>query len=151
MKYYGVRPMHASTQQGDDDVKNATSGQSKEGYADTSAKMERWIDKRRRLMMEMNRDNVVFETGTARIKGGQMRPDGKELMKAGDYANFVTGRLKIEAYVVQVEHEFLPFQSYTTTLNFERGTGFVERAQKGGGMDSPWLAEQASRLGGGAL
>lgn len=143
-KYYGVRPMYATTQQGEDSIKTATSGQSKDGYKDTSEKMERWIDNRRRLMLEMNRDNVIFERGTATIKGGPMRADGVETMKAGDYARFRFGRLEFEAYVVQIEHNFQPFQGYTTSLTYERGTGFSERAQLDGGMESPWLAEQAS-------
>ena len=43
--------------------------------------------------------------------------------------------------------EFVPFQSYTTTLTFDRGTGFVTRAKMEGGVNSPWLAEQATRTG----
>lgn len=152
MKYYAVRPMYASTQQGGDGIENMTTGQSADELQSNTDKQEGWIDKRRRQMMEMNRDNVVFERGVARVKGGLMRADGKELMKAGDYAKFLTGRLQVEAYVVQIDHEFLPFQAYTTTLTFERGTGFVDRATKGGGLDSPWLAEQArcGALGGAA-
>lgn len=145
-KYYGVRPMYATTQQGEDSIKNATSGQSKDGYVDTSEKMERWIDKRRRLMLEMNRDNVVLERGVATIKGGPMRSGGVEMMKAGDYARFQFGSLQFEAYVVQIEHNFMPFQSYTTSLTFERGTGFVERTKLEGGIESPWLAEQATPI-----
>ena len=143
-KYYGVRPMYASTQQGEDTIKNATTGQGAEDLKSNTDKQESWIDKRRRLMMEMNRDNVIFERGTATIKGGPMRADGVETMKAGDYARFRFGRLEFEAYVVQIEHNFQPFQGYTTILTYERGTGFAERAQMDGGIASPWLAEQAS-------
>ena len=145
VKYYGVRLMRADTQQGDDALVNLTSGQTKEPQDKRSVKQEAWIDKRRRLMMEMNKDNVVFERGTARIKGGPVRDDG-ESMKAGDYALFQMGRMEFEAYVVQIEHEFAPMQRYTTTLQFERGTGFVERSTT---LEtaSPWLYEQATRGG----
>lgn len=146
VKYYGVRLMRAETQQGDDAIVNLTTGQTKDEQDNRSTKQEAWIDKRRRLMMEMNKDNVVFERGTARVKGGPMRKDGLEAMKAGDYALFKMGRMTYEAYVVSVDHEFIPFQRYTTTLNFERGTGFVERARTLETM-SPWLAEQARRGG----
>ncbi|MNC71997.1 hypothetical protein D3C75_1229910 [compost metagenome] len=66
-------------------------------------------------------------------------------MKAGDYAKFQQGNLEHEGYIVQITDEFIPFQSYTATIQFERGTGFVTRAQMEGGVNSPWLAEQASR------
>ena len=105
------------------------------------------IDKRRRLMMEMNKDNVVFERGTARVKGGPTRATG-EAMRAGDYALFTFGTMMWEAYVVQVEHEFTLYQGYTTTLTLERATNFVNRATMESGSQSPWLAEQASRIGG---
>jgi hypothetical protein len=146
VKYYGVRLMRAETQQGDDALVNLTTGQPKDAQEKRSEKQEAWIDKRRRLMMEMNKDNVVLERGTARVKGGPMRATGAEAMKAGDYALFKMGRMTYEAYVVAVDHEFLPFQRYTTTLSFERGTGFVERARTVQTL-SPWLSEQARRGG----
>lgn len=146
VKYYGVRPMYAETQQGGDQTESMTSGLDEKRQEKRSKDTESWIEKRRRLMVEMNRDNVVLERGTARIKGGPMRPDGKECMKAGDYATFKMGRIESVGYVVQVVDEFLPFQSYFTTLTFERGEGFVTRAAMEGGVQSPWLAEQARRL-----
>lgn len=145
VKYYATRPMYAETQQGDDEVANMGSGQDKETQEKRSTQQEAWIDKRRRILVEMNRDNVVFERGYASIKGGLMRKEGKEAMKVGDYAEFSTGRIKFLAYVVQIEDEFIPFQGYTTTLVFERGEGFITRARKEGGIESPWLAEQATR------
>lgn len=148
VKYYGVRPMYGETQQGDTDMPYMGSGLDKDGKEQREVKVEAWIDRRRRHMMEMNRDNVVFEHGSARIKGGPMRPGGVEVMRAGDYARFKMGRMEWDAYAVQVEHEFMPFQHYITTVHFERGEGFAVRASMEGGASSPWLAEQASRFGG---
>lgn len=149
VKYYGVRPMYGETQQSDDDVKSMTTGLDKDGQTKRSERFEAWIDNRRRLMVEMNKDNVVLENGSARIKGGLMRPPGKdgrqEHFKAGDYAKFKQGNLEFEGYVTQLTDEFIPFQSYTATIQFERGTGFVTRAMMEGGTSSPWLAEQATR------
>jgi hypothetical protein len=148
VKYYGVRPMYAHTQQAGDEVKTMTSGQPEDVQSERSTQQEAWIDKRRRLMMEMNRDNVVFESGSATVKGGQVRDGSTDLIRAGDYALFAKGRMMFEAYVVQVNHDFRPFQGYTMSLALERCTGFVERAQMGGGSESPWLAEQARRSAG---
>jgi hypothetical protein len=145
VKYYGVRPMYAETQQAGDEITNLQSGQPEKEQEARSEKQEAWIDRRRRHMMEMNRDNVVLERGTARIKGGIMRPDGAEMLKAGDYARFVVGRMAWDAYIVQVDNEFIPYQGYVTTLTFERGEGFARRVEDS--SQSPWLVEQASRVG----
>lgn len=144
MKYYGTRPLYAETQHGEDTVTNQTSGQDQKGQDSRDNKQFSWIERRRMQLMDINRDNVVLERGSARIKGGPMRRDGKEAMKAGDYALFQFGTITSEAYVTQIDDEFLPFQSYITTLNFERGTGFAERVKMESGRASPWLAEQAS-------
>ena len=141
---YGTRAMYAETQQGETSIANMASGLNKSEQDARSSKMESWIDRRRRHMVEMNRDNVVLETGTATVKGGILRQDGIELMKAGDYARFRQGRMEWDAYVTQIEHDFQPFQGYTTTLHFERGEGFYRRISTG---VSPWLYEQATRNG----
>ena len=146
VKYYGVRLMQAETQQGDDAIVNMTTDQKKVTQDARTEKQEAWIDKRRRLMMEMNRDNVVFERGTVRMKGGPLRTNG-EAMKAGDYARLKIGRMTYEAYVIAIDHDFQPLRGYTTTLTFERGTRFVERARTEATL-SPWLSEQALRGGG---
>ncbi len=151
VKYYGIRPMYAETQQGEDSIKNMQSGLPEREHEERSTKQESWIERRRRHMMEMNRDNVVFERGTAVVKGGIMRPDGTELMKAGDYASFVTGNMSWDAYVTQIDHEFIAYQGYTSTLVFERGEGFVNRISMEGQSQSPWLVEQARRTGRGTL
>lgn len=145
-KYYGTRPLYAETQQGGDGITNMTSGLPGKENEDRGKLQEAWIDKRRRLMVEMNKDNVVLERGSASIKGGPTRSDG-EAMKPGDYARFKTGNIEFLAYVTQIDDEFMPFQAYTTTLSYERGEGFVTRARMEGGAASPWLAEQASVRG----
>lgn len=144
-KYYGLRPMYAETQQGGDETNSETSNLPKEQQEKRSADIESWIDYRRRCLIEMNKDNVVFESGRASIKGGPMRSDGSEAMKAGDYARFLVGTMEYTAYVVQIVDEFIPNQTYTTNVTFERGLGFVTRSSMGSGRESPWLAEQATR------
>lgn len=146
-KYYGVRPMYAETQQAGDEVTNGTSGMEKGKQEQRSNQVEAWIDYRRRCLMEMNKDNVVFENGSATLKGGLMRRNGNEHMRAGDYAVFKMGNLEFSAYVTSITDDFTPNQNYTATINFERGTGFVKRSSMEGGRQSPWLAEQATRRG----
>lgn len=145
IKYYGIRPMYGETQQGDERIVNMTTGQDQPVQDERRGLQEAWIDKRRRIMMEMNRDNVVFERGSATVKGGPMRPGGLELMRAGDYGRFLMGTVTWRAYCVQIDHDFRPFNSYTTNVMFERGEGFAVRAQMGAGSQTPYLAEMATR------
>lgn len=143
MKYYGVRAMYAETQQGGDEITNMGPGLLQAEHEARDVQQVAWIEDRRRIMMEMNKDNVIYERGTAVVKGGPTRLEGtNDLLKAGDYALFINGTVQHQAYVFQVDHEFLPFQSYTTTLQFDRGEGFAMRASMAG---SPWLSEQATR------
>jgi len=141
-KYYGTRPMYAETQLSGDNITNVGSGQSKDEIAANQPKVLSWIDQRRKELVEMNKDNVVFERGSARVKGGQMRSRA-DAMRAGDYARFIQGQMVWDAYVIQMDDDFQPFSSYSQTLSFERGEGFATRI----GMESgAWLVEQASRL-----
>jgi hypothetical protein len=34
--------------------------------------------------------------------------------------------------------------SFTTTVQFDRGAGFIERAKREGGADSPYFAEMSA-------
>lgn len=145
--YYGLRPMYGATHQAGDDVKNQNSGETTEATDTRETKQVAWIDKRRKQMMDLNKDNVVFERGSLRVKGGLTRADGATVVKAGDYVQIVTGRLSFIAYVVSVEHEFQAFNAFTSTIVFERGTGFAERVQLNSGVASPWTLEQATRGG----
>ncbi|MGO8915328.1 MAG: hypothetical protein ACLQJR_05420 [Stellaceae bacterium] len=46
-------------------------------------------------------------------------------------------------YANSITHEFLPFRSWTTTVEFDRGDGFIQRIQRGNGADAPALAEMS--------
>lgn len=144
-KFYGWRAMYAETQQGGDEITYLGSNLLQAEQEARRGHQGDWIDERRRIMLEMNKDNVVYEQGSAVVKGGPVRAngqDGHDLLKAGDYAEFRNGSIVHYAYVHQVDHEFMPFQGYTTTLHFDRGEGFATRASMEG---SPWLSEQATR------
>jgi len=142
-KYYGARPMNAESQQGEDTITNMGPSLPKTEHEARSALQQSWIEKRRRIMSEMNKDNVIYEQGAAVVKGGPERVDGvNDLMKAGDYGVFIEGNIRYMAYVHQIDHEFMPLQSYTTTLQFDRGEGFATRASMEG---SPYLIEQSRR------
>jgi hypothetical protein len=90
-----------------------------------------WYLQRMADLKAMNRDNGVFESGTAVVRGD-------ESWKIGRYLDVTRGALKSEAYLTGVSHTIIPMSTWTSNLSIERGTGFLERARVSG---SPYLAE----------
>lgn len=131
---YGIRAMFVDTQMGGDDVSAFTTGLPKTEQDRRDTSVANWINDRRRILVEQNKDNVVMERGFMRVRGN-------EQLRAGVVARLWRGDFAADYYVVQASHEFIPFQGFFTTLAVERGTGFAERAKREGGPASPYLAE----------
>lgn len=142
-KYYGLRPMNMDTVMGPEGLANMNGGLDEEQQDSRTGEMKSWLATRRDIVKNSVKDNVVLERGTLLIKGGPTRPDGSA-MKPGDYITVLDGKLTWHAYVVSMTDTFVPFRSYTTSLEFERGTGFAERVSVHSG-NSPWLTDQAER------
>lgn len=143
-RYYGPRAMYGATQQGGDAVLSHQSGLDAAGHNRRTIAMSDWIDDRRRIMVEMNKDNVILESGTMRTKGGMKRPDGT-VARAGDYARLRLGGFKADYYITKIDHDFTPFQGYFSSFQLERGEGFVERVRLEDGREAPYLLELATR------
>lgn len=122
---YGVRKMEVGTRLGPSDYL-WTDAQTKDQKPIENSKMFGWIDARRRALARMNRDNVVFEHGTLRVRGN-------ERIKPGMFLAVTRGSTYSEFYVTRVDHSFIPFRGFFTTATVERGTGFLSRAQKAAG------------------
>lgn len=134
VKLYGTRVMYADTQQGGDDVTTFNSGQPADQQTKRDTSMANWITDRRKIMVAQNKDNVLLERGVMRVRGN-------EDIRAGMFVRLRRGSFSAEYYVVQVDHDYIPFQGFFSTLTVERGMGFVERSKREGGVDSPYLAE----------
>lgn len=126
---YGIRMMQLQTNQG-----MRIDGQSAEAKTSGDADLNAWLTGRRKIIVEANRDNVVFESGSMTLKGN-------ERIRAGMYVKLKRGTMEQKVYATRVDHNFMPFRTFTTTVSFERGTGFIERAKRGSGRDSPYLNE----------
>jgi hypothetical protein len=134
---YGLRKMFEVTNQGDPLDPHHGNGTDKETRARQYSLTAGWVNKRRVEIVEQNKDNVVFESGSLRILG-------RDDIRAGMYLELLRGSIKYQFYIVQVNHEFIPYQGFFTTLTVERGTGFIVRAQRGIGKQSPYFAELAT-------
>jgi hypothetical protein len=132
---YGFRRLWSATQQGgrgETNNGNGTPDGSPRDQNQTDA--VDWMNKRRQQLRAMNQDNVVLENGSMTIKGN-------ENVRAGVYVHLQHGNMDSFYYAVSVTHNYVPFGGYTTTVQFERGTGFIDRVQKGSGPASPYWAE----------
>ncbi|MGO8915385.1 MAG: hypothetical protein ACLQJR_05705 [Stellaceae bacterium] len=139
--FYGFRMLRCVSRQGPrfDNQKEAAYDAGRAiALAQVNAKVQQLI--------LQNQDNIVFESGTMRIRG---RPD----VTAGSYVKLLRGLQnsggKVSAgftqtaYITRVVHEILPFRTWTSTLELERGTGFINRIARGNGTDAPALAEMS--------
>ncbi|UKJ74244.1 hypothetical protein [Azospirillum brasilense] len=90
-----------------------------------------WHIRRAQQLRELNRDNVVFEEGSATVRGS-------EDLKPGRYLRLTRGDQTSESYISRVEHSFSPLRSWTTLLRLERGTGFLERSKA---TQNPYFTE----------
>lgn len=130
-KLYGIRLMRVATQQGGADMSTHNTGGKAADVQAMESSWAGWAAGRRRILVESNRDNVLMESGTIRMRG-------REDLKPGRYLRITRGDFVATYYVIQVEHEFVPFVGYFCTVSVMRGTGFVRRITRGG---SPYLAE----------
>lgn len=136
---YGIRVMQADTQLGADEVTTFSSGLPATQQAQRSSDMVAWIAARRAVMVAENQDNVVLESG-------EMTMRGNEAIRAGSYVRVIRGAFEALFYVPTVSQRFTPFGLVTSTLQLERGMGFVERIRM---SSSPYLAERLGDLIGG--
>jgi len=90
-----------------------------------------WHRLRIAQLRAMNRDNGVFEEGSAVVRGS-------EELKPGRYLRLKRGELVFEGYMDQVAHAIGPLQGWTTTVQLERVTSFLERNKM---TQPPYLAE----------
>ena len=114
------------------ELKIGPNGMPKEDYKDQFFdKLPNWTLGRRKGLVECNCDNVLLEEGSMIVKGN-------ERIRAGKYISLLRGNFGAEYYAQTVTHRFAPYRQYTTTVQFIRGTGFIERVR----LDtSPWLQE----------
>ncbi len=131
VKLYGVRLMSLETQQGPTTSTSQSSGGKAAEVEKAQQSTVEWMADRRRIVSESNKDNVVMESGSMRLRGN-------EKIKAGCYIRLKRGDVTSTSYVCQVDHEYQPYVGFYTTVTVDRGNGFVERIRREG---SPYWAE----------
>jgi len=133
---YGLRKLEVDTQQGsvnETDSGNGTAAGAQR-YTNQGSFLS-WIDNRRNLLIAMNQDNVVFESGDMRLMG-------HEKIRAGVYVQVNYGnQIQSLHYAHTVTHTFEPFGNYLVELEFDRGTNFIDRISAAQSNGSPYFSE----------
>jgi hypothetical protein len=146
---YGTRKMEVSTQQGGvTETNNGNGTPNGEARWANQQSFMNWITDRRNLLIAVNRDNVVLESGTMRLKGN-------ENIRAGSYIQInygatpanPAGTLQSLYYAQSVTHVFEPFGNYFTEVEFIRGTNFIDRTTQMAGGASPYWMEMVQSNG----
>ena len=119
---FGVRKMEVSTTLLPDDAAPSDSAKRAAVRAE-AVKTGNWLERRRRLLADINKDNVIFEHGSLRVRGNERIKAGMQVFVERGQTSYGT------FYVTKVDHEFVPFQGFYSTLTVERGTSFIERSQ----------------------
>jgi len=123
---YGIRLMRQQSQQG-----VRYDGKQEDEVRDGAGVVIGMLNEKRRILIENNKDNVVFEAGAMTLKGS-------EKITAGSYIRLNRGGFESEMYAHEVTHQFTIGGAFLTSVSFDRGTGFIERTQRG---TSAYLAE----------
>ncbi|WP_175787405.1 hypothetical protein [Burkholderia anthina] len=132
---YGTRKMWEQTQQcGPDETNNGNGSQNGSVRNQNGQSALSWMASRRNQLIEQNKDNVVLESGSMRLKGN-------EAILAGTYVQLQDGDMQPIYYATSVEHEYLAFGNYFTSVRYERGTGFITRAARAAQLSSPYYSE----------
>lgn len=121
-RLYGFRAMEVNTNHS---APNSVQipGQNKSRVESSNVSYAEYMLKQIKYLQDCNVDNVLFESGTIQCQGS---PE----FKPGMYFETNWGRDNLSSgYVTSVTHTFEPFRTYTCTLQYIRGTGFVQRSQ----------------------
>ncbi len=128
---YGTRVMEVTTNLFPGGIPRPLNQLAEEERGAAATAIVEWHRLRIAQLRAMNRDNGVLEEGSAVLRG-------HEDLKPGRYLRVKRGELTFEGYMDRVSHVFAPLQGWTTTVQLERVTSFLERNRMTG---SPYTAE----------
>jgi hypothetical protein len=86
-----------------------------------------WLVARTDWLKRAGRQIHQFEHGNITIKGDPH-------IRAGDYITLLRGPLDWDGYVINVTHQYQPYQQFTTTLEYIRSNQWKQRQAVGDGI-----------------
>lgn len=132
VEIYGARPLEVNSSQVPDTSTPPHHVADEPEAARVS--ISEWTKKRRQWLMAANRDNVKFDEG-------ELVVHGNEQLRIGSYYLVLRGSFKVQHYITQVSHHFVPYREFTTTLGFIRANNHWLREQWRSMGQSPYFME----------
>lgn len=140
---YGLRKMEVATQQGSSLETNSGNGTpaGQDRFSNQTSFLS-WIDDRRNLLIAINQDNVVLENGSLHMEGNERVRAGVYVkVRYGATPSNPAGNIQSLYYAHSVTHVYEPFGNYLTSVEYDRGTNFVDRITQASGGVSPYYSE----------
>lgn len=128
---YGLKKLQTTSGQLSDEYIQHPDELVGDAKAEVGEFMGDWIAYRREELKRQNVDDVVWEEGSMTLRG-------LETLRPGMVLVLNRGAILARYYLAATTQEFKAFQSYTTSVQVKRGTGFVERLKLEG---SPYIGE----------
>ncbi len=117
---FGFRALEVDTNHGSMLVPMISGAKEPEHIASSDENVS-YMKKQIKYLQDCNVDNVMFESGSLRCKGNAV-------YRPGRYAEIQwRNGVKFTGYVNTVTHVFEPMRSFTTTLQYIRGTEFFSK------------------------
>ena len=117
---YGLRKVTEISQMTSGENTHSAIGEKSQKIKTYAARHHTWMENRRDTLFAMRKDNVVLESGSMKLRGD-------ERIKPGVEIEINRGGLRAVYYPINVTHTFEVFGTYTTEVQFIRGTGFIKR------------------------
>lgn len=116
---YGARPLEVNSYLLPNEVSRALHIQAQEIQRNEPS-MLAWYNSHWHWLRDAYVDNPLFEHGSMTVQGN-------EQLKIGTYYTLTRGQFTSTHYITDVIHQFLPFQKYTTTVQFIRSDNYIKR------------------------
>lgn len=127
---YGIKTMEVRSNHG-----ALYQGSKKEQGSQDEMAFRAYAARKIEQLRNANKDNVLFESGSIVMAGN-------EKVKVGRQLEIKRGRNVNQYYVQSVIHSFQPFRAFTTSVQFIRGTGFINRSTNDAqGIKNPYLED----------
>ena len=119
---YGIRKLSETSMMTSGDNATSVVDKTKDIKQKYKDRHHTWLESRRDDLVNMRRDSVALESGTMTLRGD-------EKIKPGVYIELERGAITAEYYPQNVTHVFEVYGTYTTEVDFIRGTGFIKRLE----------------------
>lgn len=124
LEIHGFREMNVEVSMGSNEAKQSDAPHEVEHNGEIATE-KNFLIQRRKDLIKINRDNILFESCQFNAKGN---PDIRPGMFVG-ICRGIKQDLSGVGYCFEVNHSFIPLQGFTTSCSMDRYTNYIERSK----------------------